>query len=298
MHAMPRGRELAAIATRQHGVVTRAQLEELGLSRRAIGRRISSGHLDPLYRGVYAVGHRAVSREGRWLAAVLAVGDGAVLSHRSAAALWGLRATARARIEVTTERALRSRPGIQLHRAGVAADEVAVERGVPVTSVHRTLVDLAAVLPRADLRRAVEQAEALRLADPLPLDAVVRRHARRRGVARLRAMLDDGIEPTVTRSELERRFLSFLEASGLPRPEVNATLTIGARTFEVDCLWRSARVIVELDGARHHSTRAAFERDRERDRVLQAAGWRVMRVTWRQLRRGGPDVAADLRRLL
>jgi len=298
LHRTARERALAAIATRQHGVIARAQLEELGVSRRGIDRGIASGRLAPLHRGVYAVGHRAVSREGRWLAAVLAIGPDAVLSHRSAAALWGLRATSRTRIEVTVGRAVRSRPGIQVHRAPLPDDEIAVEGGIPVTSINRTLVDLAAVLRPAELRRAAEQAEATRRADPVSLDAVVRRHSRRRGVHRLRAIVDGGIEATVTRSELERRFLAFLEEAGLPHPDVSATLEAGARTFEVDCVWRDARVVVELDGARHHDTRAAFERDRERDRILQAAGWRVVRLTWRQLRDAATAVAGDLRRLL
>jgi hypothetical protein len=299
VHASLVDAEIAALATRQHGVVARAQLTELGLQRRAIGHRLARRRLIPLHRGVYAVGHRSVSREGRWLAAVLTIGEDAVLSHRSAAALWGLRPTSRSRAEVTSPRALRSRPAIQLHREAVAADETAEHEGIPVTSVPRTLVDLAGLLRPAELRRVVEQAEVLRRADALSLDAVVARHPGRRGVSHLAAIVKEGrIGAAVTRSELERRFLSFLEEVGLPRPLTNASVTVAARTFEVDCLWPAARVVVELDGARHHGTRAAFERDRERDRALQAAGWRVARVTWRQLHRDPLGVAADLRRLL
>jgi very-short-patch-repair endonuclease len=290
--------EIAALATRQHGVVARAQLTELGLGRRAIGHRLDRGRLIPLHRGVYAVGHRSLSLEGRWLAAVLAIGGDAVLSHRSAAALWALRPTSRSRVEVTAPRALRSRPAIQLHREAVAGDEATVEDAIPVTSVPRTLVDLAGLLRPAELRRAVEQAETLRRVDALSLDAVVQRHRGRAGIARLAAIVEAGVDAPVTRSELERRFLSFLEEAGLPRPRTNRRLAAGDRDFEVDCVWPAARVVVELDGALHHSTRAAFERDRDRDRALLAAGWRVVRVTWRQLDRQAAAVAADLWRLL
>jgi hypothetical protein len=290
--------EVAALATRQHGVVARAQLVALGLGPRAIGHRISCGRLQPLHRGVYAVGHRAVSRHGRWLAAVLACGDGAVLSHRSAAALWGLRPAERSCVEVTVTRRLRGRRGIEVRELPLARDESATRDGVPVTSVPRTLMDLAAVVTRPQLSRAAEQAEALRLADSLTLDALVARHTGRPGIRNLRAIAARGIEPTLTRSELERRFLSIVETAGLPDPRPNAPLQIAGGWIEVDCAWPAHRVVVELDGHAHHSTRAAFERDRARDRALQAAGWRVVRVTWRQLHEDAGAVMADLALLL
>jgi very-short-patch-repair endonuclease len=247
---------------------------------------------------VYAVGHRAVSRHGWWLAAVLACGDGAVLSHRSAAALWGLRPTERSGVDVTVCRRLRGRRGIEVRELPLARDESATRDGVPVTSVPRTLMDLAAVLPRPQLQRAAEQAEALMLTDPLTLDAMLARGAGRHGIHNLRAVVARGIQPTVTRSELERRFLEMLERAGLPRPRVNERLTIDGRWIEVDCAWPDRRVIVELDGHAYHSTRTAFERDRARDRALQAAGWRVVRVTWRQLHQDAGAVATHLARLL
>ena len=289
---------IGALATRQHGVVARAQVVELGLGRHGIRHRVLTGRLFELHRGVYAVGHGTVSREGRWMAAVLACGAGAVLSHRSAAELWGLRATRRTRVEVTVARALRARPGLQIHRRGVAEDEATEQDGIPVTTVPRTLVDLATVMRPADVRRAAEQAETLRLTDPLSLDAVVRRHSGRPGIRRVAEIADEGIAPTITRSELERRFLTVLEEHGIPAPEMNAALRIGDRWIEADCVWRGPRLIVELDGHAFHSTRAAFERDRERDRLLQAAGWRVIRLTWRQLRDDAATVAADLAKLL
>jgi very-short-patch-repair endonuclease/predicted transcriptional regulator of viral defense system len=298
MHATPVDRALSEVATRQHGVVGRWQLVDLGLSRHAIRHRVAAGRLHALRPGVYSVGHRAVAREGWWMAAVLAIGPDAVLSHRSAAALWGLRATSQSRVEVTVARPLRTRSGIQLHRGKVPTDEVTVRIGIPVTTVPRTLVDLAAVLRTADLRRAAEQAEALRLADPVPLKTVVQRHRGRHGAGRLRAIVDDGIEATITRSELERRFLSFIEEHGLPRPQVNVAMEVNGIRIEADCVWRAQRTIVELDGHTFHSDRHAFERDRERDRLLQAAGWRVVRITWSQLHLQPAAVLRDLNELL
>jgi hypothetical protein len=221
---------------------------------------------------VFAVGHTVLSREGRWMAAVLAAGADAALSHRSAAALWGIRATGRARIDVTAPRRMHARTGVQMHFAALGPEEATVHDGIPVTSPPRTLIDLAAVLPRGQLERAINEAERLRL------DV---------GCARSRA-------PAITRSELEDRFLALLDEHDVPRPEVNVALRLGDDWIELDCLWRRPRLIVELDGFDAHGTRAAFERDRARDRRLQAAGWRVARVTWRQLH---GDLVEELRGL-
>ena len=231
------------------------------------------------------------------MAAVLASGDGAVLSHRSAADLWGIRETASGRVDVTVPRWVRPRDGIAAHVATLALDEITIERGVPITAPTRTLLDLATLLSPRRLERAVEQAEALRLTDGL--SELVERHRRRHGVPALRRIIEAGrIGATLTRSELEDRFLAFLDAHGLPRPEVNVHVETAAGWFEVDCLWRRRRVIVELDGYATHGTRAAFERDRARDRALQAAGWRVIRVTWRQLHETPTLVAAELRAMI
>ena len=220
-----------------------------------------------------------------------------MLSHRSAAALWDLHRSARARIEVSTPSRRRHRPGIEVHRAGLQPDEVTVVDGIPVTTVARTLLDLAALLPRSQLERAIERAEALRLTDHISLDELLRRYPRRKGTRSLREVVRRGIEPSLTRSELEDRFLTFLDAHGL-RPEVNADIPLGDRFIEADFLWREQRLIVELDGHNTHGTRAAFERDRQRDRILQAAGWRVVRITWRQLQDDPAAIARDLGRLL
>lgn len=288
-------RVLAALAERQHGVVARWQLLELGMGRGAIARRLECGRLHLVHRGVYAVGHRALSKRGRFMAAVLAGGPGAVLSHRSAAELWGMRQSSRARIEITVEGSSRTRPGIEAHRGKLAPDEVTTHDGIPVTTVPRTLLDLAAVVPATQVERALNEAEVLRLWDPLSLEDLLDRHPGARGTAAMRGMIETarrGAE--ITRSELENRFLTLIAEKGLPRPETNVII----EGLEVDCCWREQRVIVELDGHAAHGTRAGFERDRERDRKLHVAGWRPIRVTWWQLDREPDEVAADVEALL
>lgn len=171
---------VAGLADRQHGVVARRQLLVLGLSEKAIDVRLEGGRLHPLHRGVYAVGHRVLSKEARWMAAVLFCGTGAVLSHRSAAALWGVRDPSSRAIEVTVPRKSRSRGGIQRHYAALPADEVTVERGIPVTSAPRTLFDLAAVLPAAAVESALRQSEYLRLHDRLSLPDLLERYPGRK----------------------------------------------------------------------------------------------------------------------
>jgi len=298
LQPLPDDAAIAALAARQHGVVERGQLIALGLRPGAVDRRTAAGRLHRMHRGVYAVGHPAVTREGRWMAGVLASGRDAVLSHLPAAALWDLRPASDGRIEVTVSRSLRPRRGLKVHRTVLAMDERTVRDGIPVTTATRTLLDLAAVLSRPGLERACEQAEALRLTDGPSLDELIERHPRRKGALLLRAIVGSGRVGIITRSELEARFLTFVADLGLPVPHTNARIEAGGRWLEVDCLWPESRVVVELDGHAFHSTRAAFERDRERDRLLQAAGWRVVRITWRQLRDEPAAVARDLARLL
>jgi hypothetical protein len=290
---------IAELAERQHGVVARWQLLGLGLGRGAIGRRVEMKRLHVTHRGVYAVGHRRLSRMGWWMAAVLACGPDAVLSHRSAAVLWGILENSPASIEISAPRQLAGRAGVRVHTASLAGDERTVEAGIPVTTVARTLLDLAAVLQLHQLNRALERAEALRLAGPTPLVALVARHRGRRGAARLRQALEQGrVLPAVTKSELERRFLTFLEKAGLPRPRTNVWLEIAGEWIEVDCVWSEQRVIVELDSRAYHQTGAAFERDRERDRRLLAAGWRVARVTDHAMEAGPRELQAELAALV
>jgi very-short-patch-repair endonuclease len=270
---------LAAIAGRQGGVLSRAQLYEIGFDNPAVERRIASGRLHRLHRGVFAVGHTIVTPRGRWLAAVLACGEGAVLSHRSAAALWEIRPTTATRIDVTVAHTsgVRSTAAIVVHRSRRPVEVVARE-GVPVTTPGRTLLDLATALPKRQLEKAAEMAEALRL-DVVVDDA----HP---GARRLRAAMAHDLGHT-TRSGLEDDFLDLCDRFEIPRPRVNAMV----EGFEVDFCWPDERLIVETDG-RHHLTRAAFERDRARDAWLLVRGWRVMRFTTRQVRRDAESVAA------
>lgn len=235
------------------------------------------------------------------MAAVLAGGPGAVLSHRSAAALWGMRPTAAGRAEVTAPTRIRSTRALHSHYAYLSPDEVTLRDGIPVTTPPRTLLDLAAVVPRHQLERAFREAEFRRLTDHLSVDTLLTRNPHRRGSVAVRAILADrAIGLSVTRSELEDRFLSFVAAFRLPRPSaVNALVELEhGMQVEADCIWRREGVIVELDGHASHATATGFERDRARDRSLQAAGWRVIRVTWRQLHTDPAAVAEDLGRLL
>jgi very-short-patch-repair endonuclease/predicted transcriptional regulator of viral defense system len=286
---------IAGLARRQHGVVARRQLVGLGLSLDAIDHRVARGRLLRLHRSVYAVGHRALRREARWMAAVLASGEGTVLSHRSAAALWRIREGDGASVEISGPRQRRPRPGIEAHHVRLGDDEVTVHDAIPVTTPARTLLDLAAVLDEHRLARAAERAEALRLTSPTSLAALVARYPRRMGTPNLKRLIEEHrIVPTTTANDLERRFLTFLEANELPRPLVNESLD----PYTPDFRWTQQRLVVELDGSETHGTRDAFERDRARDRALLAAGWRVARVTKRQLDDAPHELAVELRAML
>ncbi len=284
-------RAIWALAERQHGVVTRAQLLELGVNRGAITHRIELGRLRTVHRGVYRIG--LLSTDGRWMAAVLACGPDAVLSHLAAAALFGIRQSDR--IEVTTRTACRGPNRVIMHRSPLRDDERTTHRGIPTTTVPRTLLDLSAVVHPDGLRSALRQAEQLRLTDPLSLTDLVERYPRRPGLAAIRALLKEAsIGARVIRSELEERFQAFLITAGLPLPQTNRRI----EGYEVDCVWPEQRLIVELDGHAFHSPTHAFEDDRARDRRLEAAGWHVIRVTWRQLHEEPELLEADLRQLL
>lgn len=214
------------------------------------------------------------------MAAVLASRPNAVLSHRSAAALWGIRRGDAVRVEVTVPRRLGGREGIRAHRGDVAADEITEVDGIPTTTVARTLLDLAATLDRHELGRAIERAEALRLSDAIPLVALLKRYPGRRGTAALKEILGrEARAAGMTRSELEDRFLRFLADRGLPAPRTNVWLQLGEDWIEVDCVWPEQRVVAELDSWTYHATRSAFRRDRARDRRLKVAGWQPIRVT-------------------
>jgi REase_MTES_1575/Transcriptional regulator, AbiEi antitoxin len=282
---------IAGLAERQHGVVTRAQLLELGIGRRAIGHRIQRCRLHVIHRGVYAVGRPSLTCEGRWMAAALAVGG--AISHRAAACAWDVWSSPL--LEVTASRP-RRRPGIRVYCSQLPPDEVTVLNGIPITTVARTFLDLATVLPVRHVERALHEAEVRRLQGRLQLPSLLQRYPRRSGTPLVRAILDGG--EGITRSTLESSFADFVSAWGLLPPARNARIPAGNCWFECDCVWRDQRLIVELDGRAFHGTARAFERDRARDRRLSAAGWRVIRVTWRQLRDEPEAVATDVRAAL
>ena len=268
------GKAVARLASRQHGVIARFQLLQLGVSDDAIDRWIAAGRLQPLFRGVYAVGHRAVTEAGRWMAAVLASGDGAVLSHASAAALWEL-ARDHGVAHTTTAGYAETRPGLRVHHSRLQDDEVTIRDRIPVTTPARTLLDLAAASTRKDLERALRQAEFHRRVDRDALERLLRRHPGKRGVARLRAVLDAVRPGEITKSDFEIAFLAFAERHRLPRPLTNYPAPWG----EVDAAWPELRLALELDSRRAHDSDGAFVRDRARDREALVAGWRVVRAT-------------------
>ena len=285
------------MADAQWGVVARRQLVMAGVSERVIHGELANGRLVPLHRGVYAVGHRRLRREGRWLAAVLAV-RGSVLSHRDAAGLHGIRPANHAKIDVTVGRRARDHEGIRVHHArSLDARDTTTVEGIPTTTVARTLVDLAAVVPADHLVKALRRAEELRALDVAGLRDAMGRTRGRRGSGH-RALNDalaefEALATTVTRSSLEDAFLRLVDRAGLARPRTNALI----EGNEVDAVWREQRLAVELDGWRHHHARHAFERDRERDAALTAAGWRVVRFTHRQVVDRPDRVVEVLRRL-
>jgi very-short-patch-repair endonuclease len=293
----PRDRRIAELAARQHGLVAHWQLLALGVGLRAIKRRLATGRLHRIHLGTYAVGHPLLTPHGRQLAAVLACGPDAVLSHRDAGALWELRPSTRNAVDVTAPgRTRRSRPGITVHRVrGLDPRDTTRRDGIPVTTVARTLLDLAEVLRPRELERAFEEAERLRLLDVNALEKLCRRSPGRHGLRPLTALLAEHRGPApLTRSELESRFLDLCRDAGLPVPRVNVVIA----GLEVDAVWPDQRLVVELDGHAFHQTRAAFERDRLRDTTLQLAGHRVVRVTWRRLTNDPEGLAAAIGSLL
>lgn len=290
---------VALCAAAQHGLVTRRQLITIGLHPDAVDSRVRSGRLAPVERGVYALGHAELRREGRLLAAVLASGSDAVLSHRSAAALWGLRPFGGTFVEVTipSHRGRRRRADLRVHRsAELPATEVTRFHGIPITTVARTLLDLAALVPPHHLRRAIERAVELELFDLDELVRVLGAHPRRPGRPALLAVLADlrDHEMPRTRSDSEAAFLQLCLDHGLPRPQVNRF--DGRR--EVDFRWPDQRLVAEVDGWTFHRDRRAFARDRARDRRLLAEGYRVARFTASEVAARPAALARELAALL
>lgn len=269
--------EIARLARRQYGHVTRAQLLRIGLASMTIQARVESGRLIPVHAGVYAVGHVPIYPLARAAAAVLACGPGALLSHRSAASLWGIYADWEFPIEVTVD-TRRRRPRIDVHRCTTLAPaDRRRTLGIAVTSPARTLLDLAPPLPDRGLGRMIDDARHERLTTTAQLRALLERCPTHPGARRCRAIVGDPAGPT--RSEFEARFIAFARAHDLPTPRVNANLD----GREVDVLFEAERLIVELDSWEFHRHRRAFEADRERDARHLEAGYVTLRITWKRL---------------
>jgi hypothetical protein len=286
---------LAALAAAQHGVVSSRQLKELGYTASAIGRRLKAGRLHRIHRGVYSVGNPTVSRHGRCLAAVLASGQGALLSHGSAAWLWGIAPTCPPISEVAVPGHGHGRPGIRLHHVDtlVDADRSRVD-GIAVTALPRTLLDLAASERPRRLQNLVDRAKRLSLLDLPAIDALLDRRTGAPGSPALRGALALYRPEVFDRARSELLFLQLVERAGIRRPLLN-TWVAG---HELDAYWDEERFAVEIDGWEAHGTRAAFEADRLRDEEVKLAGIDIVRVTARRIEREPDRVAARLRALL
>jgi predicted transcriptional regulator of viral defense system len=283
-------------------LISLEQLRGLGMDRYTAQKRVEAGTLHRLHTGVYVVGYFRPTQRQQLMAAVLACGPSAVVSHRSAAALWGLREDRRSlMIDVTApNRRGRIPKGIDAHRDGsLTASDRTVLNGIPCTTVSRTLLDFAAIAPIWELRKAISEAEVLRILNHDAVRKLIKRSRGRRGVARLRMLLDE-IHPQTkrTRSEMEVLFLRMCQRAALPQPEVNVILHPGGRRAMPDFLWRDAGLIVEADSRRYHDTDSAFQSDREREQRLQLAGWRVSRCTWEQIEREPRRLAETIRGFL
>jgi uncharacterized protein DUF559 len=293
-------REILRIASLQYMMIRLDQLLAIGLSERGVQQRVADGRLFRLYPGVYAVGRPDVPLKGSWLAAVFACGEGAALSHESAAALLGLVKPGGAIHVSITSRSRRSHPGIDIHRPRhlLPADITAVD-GISCTTVARTLFDVAGSRPRWLFLRLLEQAEVQDGLDMAAIEELLVRSPNHPGARRLRASLGSG-GPGEGRvkSELERRFRRICKKAGLPKPAINEWLQVPGEEWQGDFVWHHQKLLVEVDGWTFHRTRLAFERDRRRDRLLALQGWRVARFTWRDLRDREDEVVSTLTRLL
>jgi predicted transcriptional regulator of viral defense system len=274
----PPDSRLASLASRQHGVVTVRQLRALGFSPSAVRYRVRVGRLHPVHRGVYAVGHRNLTEYALFIAAVAAIGADAALSNAAAAALFKLMRHS-GDIDVTTTRSVKPRPGIRLHGVrSLPASDVTRRHGIPVTTPVRTIVDLADTLDERRLARVIHEAEVQRLVTNAELRA---RLDRGRGMPRLRAIVAEG--PVRTRSEFEDATYDLLRRNGFPRPDGNTTLSGLPPWLEVDFHLPGTPLVLEVDGAQFHNTRWRRRLDARKQAILEAAGYRVIRLTWEQV---------------
>jgi very-short-patch-repair endonuclease len=290
---------IAELAAGQYGLVALWQLPDL--NEEVARKRVKAGKLHRVHQGVFAVGHPVLPRSGFLLAAVLACGPGAVLSHRSAAYLHGILDDSRSRVDVIApNRRGRCPEGIVAHRDGTLtrADRMTID-GIPCTGLARTLLDIAASEPPRTLRYALNQAEVEGVFDLAAVVDLLKRSKGRRGVARLRLAIEDhDPREQQARRELEKKILRLFKRSGFRPPEVNGHLLVEGISLMPDFIWRDVGLIVEADSRRVHGTLTAFEKDRERDQRLAAAGWTVIRVTWRQVVDEPERVVRTVRRLL
>lgn len=276
-----RDARLAHEAARQHGIVTARQLAAWGFSRNAIAVRVRRGHLHPIYRGVYAVGHDALTQTASFTAAVLACGANAVLSHHSAAVHLGMLTCDGGDPHVTVPCAGgRNVAGIRVHRSQLDPRDAWTRDGILVTSPARTTLDVAATMSAHGLRRMGRQAQAEQRVNVRQLVEVVQRHPGHRGAANVRALIADG--PAPTRSDHEDMVLDLIDRAGIDRPELNTRLRLDGRTIEADMLWSERRLVIECDSRRWHSDPLTRENDADKQAVLEANGYRVLRITWTQ----------------
>ena len=274
-------RRVAEIAGGQHNLITHDQLFALGVGRNAIGHRLATHRWQRLHNGVYLIGTAPATLAARATAALLTCGEGAVLSHRTAARLWEL-ISAGEEVHVTVSgRNPGVRRGLHIHRVRrLPEEEVTIKNGIALTTPARTICDLAATEPLGDIESALAEARIHRLATDRQINAVIQRAPTRPGAPIIRSLLEAEDDSGYTRSKAERLLRDLIRTANLDRPLFNEPL-LG---YVVDALWPKERVIVEVDGYAYHTHRAAFERDRRRDQQLIAAGYRIIRVTWRQLR--------------
>lgn len=303
-HAAKRPTVASAVG-RQEGVISRRQLEALGVTRRQIDVLVRDGGLVPVFHGVFAMGHVAIGAGARMRAATLAC-PGSVISHRSAAALLGFGKTAPFVVDlIPAKERGRAIDGIKPHRVPFPGrSESGYVHGIPVTGVARTIVDLAGTYGEKELRESVERAATERILDLARIDAILTNGPKRRGAPCLRRVIDDWRPVAETakhatfRSLFEARLLPLIAAAGLPLPRVNAPVRTAERTLEVDLLWERERFVVEADSRKHHAIETAFERDHRRARELIAAGFGLLPVTWREVEREAPAVLATIRQEL
>jgi len=291
-----RDQVVGGFADRQHGVVSREQLLAAGVGRGVIVRAVETGRLRPIFRGVYAVGHLALRREGWWMAALLACGEGAALSHRTAGEVWGIMTGPTLPIDVTAAAAKgRKHRQITTHRMLLDPFDAVVRDNLRVTTPSRTIVDLAASLEGRALRDAVERAQDLRRFDPNDIRETLARAPRRPGTRRLHDLITVlAPDKDNARSHLERMFLALTREARLPQPASNLEIAGRCRDFA----WPDQRLVVETDGYRYHSSRQAKRSDNRRDRQLTAQGWRPVRFTYEEIAFEPAEVAKELVGLL